>query len=33
VRDIRIIDIALGDGVKRVYPGEITPKQRLRRVG
>ncbi|MDQ3738526.1 MAG: N-acetylneuraminate synthase family protein [Actinomycetota bacterium] len=33
VRDIRIIETALGDGVKRVFPGEITPKQRLRRVG
>lgn len=33
VRDIRIVQTALGDGVKRVFPGELTPKQRLRRVG
>ncbi len=33
VRDIRIIGEALGDGVKRVFPGEIAPKQKLRRVG
>ncbi|GGI48069.1 N-acetylneuraminate synthase [Agromyces flavus] len=32
VRDIRIIDDALGDGVKRVYPGEEAPKAKLRRV-
>lgn len=33
VRDIRIIGEALGDGVKRVFPGELAPKQKLRRVG
>jgi len=33
VRDIRIVETAMGDGVKRVYPGEIAPRQRLRRVG
>ena len=33
VRDIRIIETAMGDGVKRVFPGELAPKQRLRRVG
>ncbi|MEU8176721.1 N-acetylneuraminate synthase family protein [Microbispora hainanensis] len=32
VRDIRIIETALGDGVKRVYPGEEAPRARLRRV-
>ncbi|MFF5206046.1 N-acetylneuraminate synthase family protein [Streptosporangium sp. NPDC000396] len=32
VRDIRIIETALGDGVKRVFPGEEAPKARLRRV-
>ncbi|MEJ7561923.1 MAG: N-acetylneuraminate synthase family protein [Ilumatobacteraceae bacterium] len=33
VRDLRIIETALGDGVKRVYPGELAPRERLRRVG
>ncbi|MFF0309549.1 N-acetylneuraminate synthase family protein [Streptosporangium sp. NPDC004379] len=32
VRDIRVIESALGDGVKRVFPGEEAPKSRLRRV-
>lgn len=32
VRDIRIIESAFGDGVKRVFPGEEAPKARLRRV-
>ncbi|WP_327085168.1 N-acetylneuraminate synthase family protein [Nonomuraea sp. NBC_01738] len=32
VRDIRVIEQALGDGVKRVFPGEEAPKARLRRV-
>jgi len=32
VRDIRIIEEALGDGVKRVYPGEIPSLEKLRRV-
>ncbi|MFI6598270.1 N-acetylneuraminate synthase family protein [Nonomuraea sp. NPDC050536] len=32
VRDVRIIEQALGDGVKRVFPGEEAPKARLRRV-
>lgn len=31
VRDIRIVERALGDGVKRIYPGEEEPRQRLRR--
>lgn len=33
VRDIRIIETALGDGVKRVMPGELAPMRKLRRVG
>jgi sialic acid synthase SpsE len=33
VRDIRVVEQAMGDGVKRVFPGELAPKQRLRRVG
>lgn len=32
VRDIRIIEQALGDGVKRVMPGELAPMAKLRRV-
>jgi sialic acid synthase SpsE len=32
VRDIRIIEDALGDGVKRVYEGELGPMRKLRRV-
>jgi sialic acid synthase SpsE len=32
VRDIRIIESAMGDGVKRVFPGELAPLSRLRRV-
>jgi sialic acid synthase SpsE len=32
VRDIRILEEALGDGVKRVYPGEQAPMAKLRRV-
>ena len=31
VRDIRVIENALGDGVKRVYDSELTARQRLRR--
>ncbi|GAA3760347.1 N-acetylneuraminate synthase [Spinactinospora alkalitolerans] len=31
VRDIRVIERALGDGVKRVFPGEEEPRKRLRR--
>ena len=33
VRDIRIIETALGDGVKRIFPGELAPLSKLRRVG
>jgi sialic acid synthase SpsE len=32
VRDIRILEVAMGDGVKRVMPGEFGPRERLRRV-
>jgi N-acetylneuraminate synthase len=32
VRDIRIIEEALGDGVKRIYPGELAPLAKLRRI-
>ena len=32
VRDIRILSEAMGDGIKRVYPGEEAPRERLRRV-
>ncbi|MCK6541812.1 N-acetylneuraminate synthase family protein [bacterium] len=32
VRDIRDIEKALGDGVKKVYMSEISPMQKLRRV-
>lgn len=30
VRDIRVIESSLGDGIKRVYPGEEEPRRRLR---
>jgi N-acetylneuraminate synthase len=33
VRDIRLVETALGDGVKTVYPSEIPVMQKLRRVG
>jgi N-acetylneuraminate synthase len=32
VRDIRILEVALGNGVKRVFPGEFGPLGRLRRI-
>lgn len=32
VRDIRIIGTARGDGVKRVFPGELAPLSKLRRI-
>ena len=32
VRDIRVLEAALGDGVKRVFPGEFAPMAKLRRV-
>ncbi|WP_375503743.1 N-acetylneuraminate synthase family protein [uncultured Jatrophihabitans sp.] len=33
VRDIRIVEAALGDGVKRVYDSEVPIRAKLRRVG
>ena len=33
VRDIRLVELALGDGVKTVLPSEIPVMQKLRRVG
>ena len=32
VRDIRVVEQALGDGVKRVYDSELGPMKKLRRV-
>jgi sialic acid synthase SpsE len=32
VKDIRDIESALGDGVKRVYDSELAPRAKLRRV-
>jgi N-acetylneuraminate synthase len=32
VRDVRIIEAAMGDGVKRIMPGEEAPMAKLRRV-
>ncbi|MBD8078067.1 N-acetylneuraminate synthase family protein [Cellulosimicrobium arenosum] len=32
VRDIRILEKAMGDGTKRVFEGELKPRARLRRV-
>ena len=32
IRDIRILEQAMGDGVKRVFPGELAPLAKLRRV-
>jgi N-acetylneuraminate synthase len=32
VRDIRVIEEALGTGVKQVFPGELAPMAKLRRV-
>jgi N-acetylneuraminate synthase len=33
VRDIRVIEAAIGDGVKRVYDSELPSRERLRRAG
>jgi N-acetylneuraminate synthase len=33
VRDIRTVELALGDGVKRVYESELPVMEKLRRVG
>jgi len=30
VRDIRVLESALGDGIKRIFPGEVEPRRRLR---
>jgi N-acetylneuraminate synthase len=32
IRDVRVIEQAMGDGVKRVFPGELAPLAKLRRV-
>ena len=32
VRDIRVISDAMGDGVKRIYDGELSAMKKLRRV-
>jgi N-acetylneuraminate synthase len=32
VADIRVLEAALGDGIKRVFPGELAPLAKLRRV-
>jgi N-acetylneuraminate synthase len=32
VRDIRVIEQAMGNGVKQVFPGELAPMAKLRRV-
>ena len=32
VRDIRIIEAAMGDGVKQIFPGEVAPMAKLRRI-
>jgi N-acetylneuraminate synthase len=33
IRDIRLVEQALGDGVKTVLPSEVPIMQKLRRVG
>jgi sialic acid synthase SpsE len=32
MRDIRVLEASLGDGVKQVYPGELSAMKKLRRV-
>lgn len=32
VRDIRVVEASLGDGVKKIYPGELAAMKKLRRV-
>jgi N-acetylneuraminate synthase len=32
VRNIRDIEMALGDGIKRVYPGEMSARKKLRKI-
>jgi N-acetylneuraminate synthase len=31
VRDIRDVEVAFGDGIKKVYDSELEPRRRLRR--
>ena len=31
VRDIRVLDLIMGDGVKRVYPSEVSVMKKLRK--
>jgi sialic acid synthase SpsE len=31
VQDIRLLETALGDGVKKIYPSEMTAMKKLRR--
>ena len=31
VRDIRVLDLIMGDGVKRVYPSEVSVMEKLRK--
>jgi N-acetylneuraminate synthase len=33
VKDVRALELAIGDGVKRLYPSEVPVMQKLRRVG
>jgi N-acetylneuraminate synthase len=33
IRDIRLVEAAMGDGVKRVLESEVPVMQKLRRVG
>jgi N-acetylneuraminate synthase len=33
VRDIRIVESAMGDGIKRVWESELAPMKKLRRIG
>lgn len=33
VRDVGVVSTALGDGVKRIFPGEVEPRARLRVAG
>jgi N-acetylneuraminate synthase len=33
VKDIRAVEAALGDGLKRVYPSELAAREKLRRAG
>jgi N-acetylneuraminate synthase len=32
VSDIRVLEQAMGDGIKRIFPGELAPLAKLRRV-